>query len=210
VVLLLVVVGAGLRLLFRRSDQGSPVAQHTDIRNPERQAAPRPGPGALPQAPTLAAENEPPAQADAGLPTPRTEVEMLRQRQRLLADNFELARQQAAELLFVRLGISEDKRAAIRLMNQRLARWMQSVRAERLGGGPPPVLRLDGMTPGTGNPGIDREAALTQILGVATAASYRKLERTAIRNIQSRFIAKWDTEMEKIKFPPPPPPGLAP
>jgi hypothetical protein len=203
VVLFLVAVGVGLVFLLRRPALESSSDERT-VRPiaARQQPAPRLARTAQPppQAPRLSAEGEPAAQADAGLP--RTEVEKLLQRRWRLADNFELSRQQAAETLFVRLGISEDKRAAIRVLNQRTALKVQTaLTALRNNPGQP----LAGGATGE-NAGVERREALQRILGEATAAAYQKLERAEIRRLQVRFIAPWDAEMDKLTFPPPAPP----
>jgi hypothetical protein len=206
VVLFLVAVGVGLLFVLRRPALEVPVEEHTDSRiATKQQPAPRPArPALTPPAPKLAVEAEPPARADAGLPLPRTEVEMLRQRQWLLADNFELSRQQADENAFVRLGISEDKRAAIRLINQHTARKVQSALAAIRNN--PDQKPQPGSAPAAAeNAGVERREALQRILGEATTSAFQKIERAETRRLQLRFIKPWDADMEKLTFPPPTP-----
>jgi hypothetical protein len=206
VVLLLLAVGVGLHLILRRSHPGAPVEERAASRIAEPQPAPRLAPAARPPEPRLAAGGQVPAPADAAAQLPRTEVEMLRQRQWLLATHFGPALQEADERAFARLGISEDKRAAIRLLNERLTRREQSVLAA-LRNDPAQKPRTGGKPAVTDAP-LDRRAELEKILGLATAASFQSFERAEIRRLQRRYIAPWDAEMEKLTFPPPtPPPG---
>jgi hypothetical protein len=203
VVLLLVAVGLGLFFILRRPALESPIEAGTERPIAARQ---QPAPRLVrpdlppPQAPKLSAHGEP-APFDAGLPLPRTEVEKLQQRRWLLADNFELSRQQAAESLFVRLGIPEEKRAAIRLDNQRIARRVHSaLTALRNNPGQPQA-----GAPAGENLGVERRETLRRILGEATASEYQRLERNEIRRLQLRFIKPWDAEMDNLTFPPPTP-----
>src|SRR5882757_8843061 len=124
VALAVIAAGAGLQLVLRRPHQDPPVAESTDggvAAAPEaslrRPVTPRVTP---PPRPRVVATDEPPVEADPPMPTPRSEREMLEQRRQLLATHFPQALREADERVFEKLGIPPDKRAAIRLLNERL------------------------------------------------------------------------------------------
>jgi hypothetical protein len=143
------------------------------------------------------------AQADAATHAPRTEVEMLRQRQMMLATHFPQALREADERAFEKLGVTEDKRAAIRLLNERVTRVLENDLARRrdpsLPKQPPGAAATTGDVP-------DRRDALEGILGLADARAFRSFETAEIRRIQVRFIRPFDADMDKAMLAAPGPP----